>query len=152
VHLVRMVKQSKDTHVVELYMNSVQDVGDEERQEHEDVGEPLVDRLTACICWIDLHPGSVKPSPGLPLPLPQRPDRGHPTRYWAVGPRRQRLYKWAREPRFDSQSNPILSPIPISGGARQRRKAPLLPPPELMATAGSGAMESSSSSSKTQGM
>jgi hypothetical protein len=27
--------------VVELCMISVQDVGDEERQEHEDVGEPL---------------------------------------------------------------------------------------------------------------
>jgi hypothetical protein len=38
---------------------------------------------------------------------------------WTVDPRRQRLYKWAREPRFDSEFNPKLSPVPISGGARQ---------------------------------
>jgi hypothetical protein len=95
-------------------------------------------------------PGPVKLSPG--LSLAQRPDRGRPTCYWAVGPHRQRLYMWAREPMLVDQSNSTLSPVPISGGARQRREAQLLPPPELTATAGSGAMESSSSSSKTQGM
>jgi hypothetical protein len=49
---------------------------------------------------------TVKPSPGLPLPLTERPDRGHPTRYCAVGPRRQRLYKWAHVPRFIGESKP----------------------------------------------
>jgi hypothetical protein len=106
--------------------------------------------FSGCSCWIYLHPGPVKSSSG--LPLPQRPDRRRPLRYWAVGPRRQRLYKWAREPRFVGQSNSTLSLVLISGDARQRREAPLLPPPELTAIAGSEAMESSSSSSKTQGM
>jgi hypothetical protein len=62
-------------------------------------------------------PGPVKLSPG--LPLPQRPDRGRPTHYWAVGPRRQHLYKWACESRFVGQSNSTLSLVPISGGARK---------------------------------
>jgi hypothetical protein len=101
---------------------------------------------------IDRNLGPVKLSPGLPLPLTERPDRRCPTCYWVVGPCRQRLYKWTRESRFISESNPTLSPVPIFRGARQQREAPLLPPPELTATAGSGAMEASSSSSKTEGM
>jgi hypothetical protein len=106
--------------------------------------------FSGCSCWIYLHPGPVKSSSG--LPLPQRPDRRRPLRYWAVGPRQQRLYKWAREPRFVGQSNSTLSLVLISGDVRQRREAPLLPPPELTTIAGSEAMESSSSSAKTQGM
>jgi hypothetical protein len=46
-------------------------------------------------------------------------------RYWAVGLRRQRLYKWAHEVRFVVSPNPTLSPVPISGGARQRWEDPL---------------------------
>jgi hypothetical protein len=71
------------------------------------------------------QPGPVKPSPGLPLPLTECPYRGRPMCYWAVGPCRQRLYKWARESRFVGSPNPTLSPVPISGGARQRREDPL---------------------------
>jgi hypothetical protein len=77
------------------------------------------------VCWIDLNPGPVKPSPGLSLPLTERPDRGRPMHYWAMGPRRQRLYKWARELRFIESPNLTLSPVPISRGARQRREDPL---------------------------
>jgi hypothetical protein len=51
-------------------------------------------------CWVDLNPGPAKPSPGFPLPLTEHLDRGRPTRLWAVGPYRQRLYKGARELRF----------------------------------------------------
>jgi hypothetical protein len=52
------------------------------------------------------QPGAVKPSPGLPLRLTERPDRGRRTCYWALGPRHQCIYKWAREPMFISQSKP----------------------------------------------
>jgi hypothetical protein len=86
---------------------------------------------------------------GSPSPTPWS---GASHAWLGSGPRRQRLYKWAREPRFERESNPKLSLVPISGGARQRREVPLLPPPELSATAGSGAMELSSSWSKNQGM
>jgi hypothetical protein len=52
------------------------------------------------------QPGLVKLSPSLPLPLIERPDRGRPTRHWAVGPHHQHIYKWAREPRFISKFKP----------------------------------------------
>jgi hypothetical protein len=74
---------------------------------------------------IDLNHRPVKLSMSLHLPLTERPDQGRPTRYWAVGLRRQCLYKWARKPRFIESPNPTLSSVPISGGARQRREDPL---------------------------
>jgi hypothetical protein len=95
-------------------------------------------------------PRTVKPSPG--LPLAQRPDQGRPTRYWAVAPVASTYINGHTNRGSSVSPNSTLSPVPISGGARQRWEAPLLPPPELTATAGSGALESSSSSSKTQGM
>jgi hypothetical protein len=79
----------------------------------------------AASCWIDLNLGSVKLSLGLPLFLIKCSNRGCPTRYWAVGPRRQRLYKWACEPRFVGSLNPTLSSVPISRGVRQRWEDPL---------------------------
>jgi hypothetical protein len=57
-------------------------------------------------CWIDLNPGLGLTGPGLPLPLTERSDRGHPTRHWTVGPCRQCLYKWVRELMFVTQSKP----------------------------------------------
>jgi hypothetical protein len=63
-------------------------------------------RTPTSSCWIDLNPGPVKLSPGLPLPLTERPDRGCPTRHCAVGPCRQCLYKWAQESRIVSHSKP----------------------------------------------
>jgi hypothetical protein len=68
---------------------------------------------------VDLNPGPVKPSPGLPLPLIECPDQGRPTCPWVVGPRCQGIYKGACKPKLVVGPNPTLRPVPIPGGVRQ---------------------------------